>query len=66
MSYTLRLDHRDYSSFEELQAKTMQSPAIHTQFAQDLLREFEEFMLVEWLSDQNYHKYRRLEALHYA
>ena len=23
-------------------------------------------MLVEWLSDQNYHKYRRLEALHYA
>lgn len=66
MSYTLRLDHRDYSSFEELQAITMQSPAIHTQFAQDLLREFEEFMLVEWLSDQNYHKYRRLEALHYA
>ena len=46
MSYTLRLDHRDYSSFEELQAITMQSPAIHTQFAQDLLREFEEFMLV--------------------
>lgn len=66
MSYTLRLDHRDYYSFEELQAITMQSPAIHTQFAQDLLREFEEFMLVEWLSDQNYHKYRRLEALHYA
>ena len=66
MSYTLHLDHRDYSSFEELQAITMQSPAIHTQFAQDLLREFEEFMLVEWLSDQNYHKYRRLEALHYA
>ena len=59
MSYTLRLDHRDYSSFEELQAITMQSPAIHTQFAQDLLREFEVFLFVEWISDQNYHKYRR-------
>lgn len=66
MSYTLRLDHRDYSSFKELQAITMQSPAIHTQFAQDLLREFEEFTLIDWLCDHHDHKYRRLEALHYA
>jgi hypothetical protein len=64
--YTLRLDNHDYHTFAELQEKTTQSPAIETPFAQDLLREFEEFMLVEWLSDQNYHKYRRLEALHYA
>lgn len=65
MSYTLRLNHHDYSTFEELQAITMQSPAIYTQFAQDLLREFEEFTLIDWLCDRHHHKYRRLEALHY-
>lgn len=65
MSYTLRLDYHDYSTFEELLAITMQSPAIDTQFAQDLLREFEEFTLIHWFCDHHYHKYRRLEALHY-
>lgn len=65
MSYTLRLNHHDYSTFEELQAITMQSPAIDTQFAQDLLREFKEFTLIDWFCDHHYHKYRRLEALHY-
>ena len=68
MSYTLRLDHRDYSSFEELQAITMQSPAIHTQFAQDLLREFEEFILMVWLDGFQETietiKSNRLEALY--
>lgn len=66
MTYTLRLNHHDYSTFEELQAVTMQSPAIDTPFAQALLREFEEFTLIDWLSDHHDHKYRRLEALHYA
>lgn len=66
MDYTLHLDHHDYSTFEELQAITMKSPAIDTEFAQDLLREFEDFTLIDWFSSENYHKYRRLEALHYA
>ena len=65
MSYTLHLNNHDYSTFEELLAITMQSPAIDTQFAQDLLREFEDFTLIDWFCDHHYHKYRRLEALHY-
>ncbi len=66
MPYTLHLDNHDYSTFEELQAITMKSPAIDTEFAQDLLREFEDFTLIDWFSSENYQKYRRLEALHYA
>lgn len=65
MSYTLHLNNHGYSTFEELLAITMQSTAIDTQFAQDLLREFEEFTLIDWFCDHHYHKYRRLEALHY-
>ena len=63
---TIILGNTAYTTLKQLQEMTTQFPAIGTPFAQDLLREFEEFMLVEWLSDQNYHKYRRLEALHYA
>ena len=63
---TIILGNTAYTTLKQLQEMTTQFPAIETPFAQDLLREFEEFMLVEWLSDQNYHKYRRLEALHYA
>lgn len=66
MPYTLHLDNRDYSTFAELQEMTLQFPAIDTPFAQDVLHEFEEFTLIDWFCDENYHKYRRLEALHYA
>ncbi len=47
--YTLRLDNHDYHTLAELQEMTKQFPAIDTPFAQDLLHEFEEFMLMAWL-----------------
>lgn len=63
---TIFLGNTAYTTLQQFQETTLQSPAIDTPFAQDLLHEFEEFTLIEWFCDENYHKYRRLEALHYA
>ena len=63
---TIFLGNTAYTTLQQLQEATLQFPAIDTPFAQDLLHEFEDFTLIDWFSDENYHKYRRLEALHYA
>lgn len=63
---TIFLGNTAYTTLQQFQETTLQSPAIDTPFAQDLLHEFEDFTLIDWFSDENYHKYRRLEALHYA
>ena len=46
---TIVLGNTAYTMLEQLQEMTKQFPAIDTPFAQDLLREFEEFMLMAWL-----------------
>ena len=66
--YTLRLDNKEYSNLEQLQETTKQLPAIGTPFAQDLLCEFDEFMLMAWLDELDGTigtiKSDRLEALY--
>lgn len=49
--YTLCLDNQYYSTLKQLQEMAKQIPAIDTPFAQDLLHEFEEFMLIAWLDE---------------
>ena len=65
---TLRLGNTEYHTFQQLQEMTTQFPAIDTPFAQDLLREFEEFMLIAWLDGFQETietiKSNRLEALY--
>ena len=65
---TLRLGNTEYHTFQQLQEMTKQFPAIGTPFAQDLLREFEEFMLMVWLDGFQETietiKSNRLEALY--
>ena len=46
---TLRLGNTEYHTFQQLQEMTTQFPAIDTPFAQDLLFEFEAFILMAWL-----------------
>lgn len=65
---TLRLGNTEYHTFQQLQEMTKQFPAIDTPFAQDLLFEFEEFMLMVWLDGFQETietiKSNRLEALY--
>ena len=65
---TIVLGNTAYTTLEQLQEMTKQFPAIGTPFAQDLLREFEEFMLMVWLDNFQETietiKSNRLEALY--
>lgn len=66
---TIILGNAAYTTLQQLQETTTQSPAIDTPFAQDLLAEFEEFTLIAWLDDfqgtTETIKSDRLEALHF-
>lgn len=66
---TIILGNAAYTTLQQLQETTTQSPAIDTPFAQDLLAEFEEFTLMAWLDDfqgtTETIKSDRLEALHF-
>ena len=66
---TLYLGHTKYHTLHQLQETITQFPAIDTPFAQDLLREFEEFALMSWLDyfqgTIETIKSDRLEALHF-
>ena len=65
---TIILGNTAYTTLKQLQEMTTQFPAIDTPFAQDLLREFEEFMLMVWLDGFQETietiKSNRLEALY--
>ena len=65
---TLRLGNTEYHTFQQLQEMTTHFPAIDTPFAQDLLHEFEEFILMAWLDGFQETietiKSNRLEALY--
>ena len=65
---TIILGNTEYHTFQQLQEMTKQFPAIDTPFAQDLLHEFEEFMLMAWLDGFQETietiKSNRLEALY--
>ena len=66
---TIILGNAAYTTLQQLQETTTQSPAIDTPFAQDLLAEFEEFTLMAWLDDfqgtTETIKSDRLEGLHF-
>lgn len=66
---TIILGNAAYTTLQQLQATTIQFPAIDTPFTQDLLSEFEEFALMAWLDDFQGTietiKSDRLEALHF-
>ena len=65
---TIILGNTAYTTLKQLQEMTTQFPAIETPFAQDLLREFEEFILMVWLDGFQETietiKSNRLEALY--
>ena len=65
---TIILGNTAYTTLKQLQEMTKQFPAIDSPFAQDLLREFEEFMLMVWLDNFQETietiKSNRLEALY--
>ena len=65
---TIILGNTAYTTLKQLQEMTTQFPAIGTPFAQDLLREFEEFILMVWLDGFQETietiKSNRLEALY--
>ena len=48
---TIILGNATYTTLQQLQETTRQSPAIDTPFAQDLLSEFEEFTLMALLGN---------------
>ena len=66
---TIILGNTAYTTLEQLQETTTQSPAFDTPFAQDLLSEFEDFTLMAWLDyfqgTIETIKSDRLEALHF-
>ena len=65
---TIILGNTAYTTLKQLQEMTTQFPAIDTPFAQDLLHEFEEFILMAWLDGFQETietiKSNRLEALY--
>ena len=66
---TIILGNTAYTTLEQLQETTTQSPAFYTPFVQDLLSEFKDFTLMAWLDyfqgTIETIKSDRLEALHF-